>query len=176
MWTLMYFWRPWTFIHPISMGLVCGTSYQMIVRSCTSHGMYPSEKHSMLIDAPTGIWLKPFLTPCTLRSCWPPGMWPSISHGSPAASSARLVETDQRTVMGRILDTLCSQLNISDINLLTSTGLKNKLKYFETPAEEQWRLSMITELIKLSPWLHSRGNQCNVGLQMHNLGLLLSSS
>ena len=74
------------------MGLVCGTSSQMIVRNCTSHGM---------------------------------------------------------TVMGRTLDTLCSQLNISDINLLTSTGLKTKLKYFETPAEEQWRSSMITELIKL---------------------------
>jgi hypothetical protein len=62
---------------------------------------------------------------------------------------ARLVETDQRTVMGRTLDSLCSQLNISDINLLTSTGVKTKLKYFETPSEEEWRSSMVTELIKL---------------------------
>ena len=82
--------------------------------------------------------------------------------------------------MGRTLDTLCSQLNLSDINLLTSTGVKKNLKYCEIPADQQWRSSMVTELIKLmnqslSPWLHSRRNQCNVGLHMHHLGLLFSS-
>lgn len=62
---------------------------------------------------------------------------------------ARLFETDQRTVMGRTLDTLCSQLNISDIKLLSSTVVKKNMKYFEIPAEHQWRSSMVTELIKL---------------------------
>ena len=32
---------------------------------------------------------------------------------------ARLFETDQRTVMGRTLDNLCRQLDISDLSQLT---------------------------------------------------------
>ena len=62
---------------------------------------------------------------------------------------ARLFETDQRTVMGRTLDMLCRQLDISDLSQLTSCIVKRKLKYSEIPEEEKWRPSTVTELLKL---------------------------
>ena len=62
---------------------------------------------------------------------------------------ARLVETDQRTVMGRSLDNSCRQLDISDISQLTPCILKKNLKYSEISEEEKWRSGTVSELLKL---------------------------
>ena len=91
---------------------------------------------------------------------------------------ARLVETDQRTVMGRTLDSLCKYLwhQSPDIHwcedqievLWNSFWRRVALKHGN-------RTDQTEEPVSLSPWLHSRVNQCNDGLHMHHLGLLLSS-
>ena len=62
---------------------------------------------------------------------------------------ARLFETDQRTVLGRTLDKLSNMMNLPDINLLSPCEIKRKLRYFEIPDEEKWRIESVAELLKL---------------------------
>ena len=62
---------------------------------------------------------------------------------------ARLSGTDQRTVLGRTLNTLCGLCDLDDTSLLTSTWVKSKMSYFSIPEVEQWRVNTVTELLQL---------------------------
>ena len=62
---------------------------------------------------------------------------------------ARLSETDNRTVLGRTLNTLCNLCGLSDLRLLTSNCVKSRMSYFPVPEEDKWRTSTVTELLQL---------------------------
>ena len=62
---------------------------------------------------------------------------------------ARLFEKDNRTVLGRTLESLCTECNVPDIISLTPNIVKNRLKYFDIPVEEQWRATSVSELLQL---------------------------
>ena len=61
----------------------------------------------------------------------------------------RLCEDDNRTVMGRTLDFLCRECNISDHNLLSASLVKKYVKYFPIPDEERWRDNCVNELLQI---------------------------
>ena len=62
---------------------------------------------------------------------------------------ARLSEKDNRTVMGRTLNTLVRECGLEDIKDLTATHVKKNLKYHEIPLDEKWRISIADELLQL---------------------------
>ena len=63
---------------------------------------------------------------------------------------AHLFENDQRTVLGRTLNTLASLCKISDISLLSPNVVKAKLKYFAVPLEEECRAKLVQDLLQVS--------------------------
>ena len=67
----------------------------------------------------------------------------------PVRFLARLLEKDQRTVLGKTLYNLTRQCSVPDITFLTPECVKKKLKYFSIPEHEQWRSNMVTELLQL---------------------------
>ena len=62
---------------------------------------------------------------------------------------ARLFENDGRTVLGKTLSTLRRYSNVQSNDSLTPQIVKNKVKYFEVPDSEEWRIDMLTELLQL---------------------------
>ena len=72
-----------------------------------------------------------------------------LSAKLPVRFLARLYEADNRTVLGRTLATLCRLCSVTNLSSLTSQCVKNKLKYFEVPEPEEWRVDMVTELLRL---------------------------
>ena len=51
--------------------------------------------------------------------------------------------------MGRTLDKLCNMMNLTDISLLSACEIKKRIKYFEIPEQEMWRVQSMNELLKL---------------------------
>ena len=49
--------------------------------------------------------------------------------------------------MGRTLSTLCQDMNIHELDKLTATMVKRKMRYFEIPEQDCWRVPMVKELI-----------------------------
>ena len=62
---------------------------------------------------------------------------------------ARLAEGDKRTVMGRTLNNLTMMCNLTNLEHLTSSKVKENVVYQSTPAEEQWRIGVVKELLQL---------------------------
>ena len=62
---------------------------------------------------------------------------------------ARLCALDRRTVMGRTLETLCLECGVSDPTMLAAKLVKSKLKYQTVPVEEEWKIHLSAELLKL---------------------------
>ena len=62
---------------------------------------------------------------------------------------ARLCSTDRRTVMGRTLETLCLECDVSHITKLSANLIKSKLKYHRVPEEEKWKINVAAELLQL---------------------------
>ena len=61
----------------------------------------------------------------------------------------RLAEGDNRTVMGRTLSNLIRMCNLTSLEQLTSTKVKENVVYQSIPAEEQWRIGVAKELLQL---------------------------
>ena len=63
----------------------------------------------------------------------------------------RLVEHDQRTVLGRNLQRILKECDLKekDISKLTCSLVKKKCRYHEIPAEESWRLDIVDELLSV---------------------------
>ena len=59
---------------------------------------------------------------------------------------ANLFEGDRRTVLGRNLGCIRSEVGGGLLNPLM---IKKNLRYFETPADEQWRVSTLSELLEV---------------------------
>ena len=55
---------------------------------------------------------------------------------------ANLFEGDRRTVLGRNLGCIRSEVG-------GGLMIKKNLRYFETPAEQQWRVSVLSELLEV---------------------------
>ena len=62
---------------------------------------------------------------------------------------ARLCEKDMRTVLGRTLDSLCTQCHVADLSLLSSKCVKTTMKYSCIPEDEEWRDQAVNELLML---------------------------
>ena len=71
------------------------------------------------------------------------------SKKKPIRFLARLNELDLRTVLGRTLHKLTTLVGIDTDKPgeLTVSRIKSKLKYFEVPNEEMWRLPMCNDLL-----------------------------
>ena len=63
----------------------------------------------------------------------------------------RLCQVDQRTVIGKNISSLLKQCGLPDskLNDLNSTVVKNRCNYFKLPETEEWKASVIRELIKV---------------------------
>ena len=63
----------------------------------------------------------------------------------------RLCQVDQRTVIGKNISSLLKQCGLPDskLNDLNSTVVKNRCNYFKLPETEEWKVSVIRELIKV---------------------------
>ena len=63
----------------------------------------------------------------------------------------RLVDHDQRTVLGRNLQRILEECDLKekDISKLTCSLVKKKCRYHEIPAEESWRLDIVDELLSV---------------------------
>ena len=66
----------------------------------------------------------------------------------PVRFLARLQEKDTRTVLGRTMAKLSELCNV-DIDKLSSRLVKDKVKYRIPPENEQWRIGIAAELIKI---------------------------
>ena len=62
---------------------------------------------------------------------------------------ASLCVEDLRTVMGRTLQRLASECQC-ELETLSSLMIKNKMKYFSLPREEEWRIPILRELTSQS--------------------------
>ena len=62
---------------------------------------------------------------------------------------ARLFQEDQRTVLGRTLDTLVNLCNATSLSSITSQCIKKNLLYFPIPAAQEWRRKTVIELLQL---------------------------
>ena len=64
---------------------------------------------------------------------------------------ARISASDHRTVLGRTLSSLMSSCGLESEQLsnLTACHIKKKMSYQTIPEEEQWRLDISQELLKL---------------------------
>ena len=71
------------------------------------------------------------------------------SKKKPIRFLARLNELDLRTVLGRTLHKLTTLVGIDTDKPgeLTVSRIKSKLKYFEVPNEEMWRLPICNDLL-----------------------------
>ena len=49
--------------------------------------------------------------------------------------------------MSRTLDKLCNMMNLTDISLLSACEIKKRIKYFEIPEQEMWRVQSMNELL-----------------------------
>ena len=69
----------------------------------------------------------------------------------PVRFLARLVEKDNRTVLGRTLSRLMLYCGIidDDLSRLSSTLIKKKMKYRDVPIGEEWRVNLSKELLKI---------------------------
>ena len=64
---------------------------------------------------------------------------------------ARLSEKDNRTVLGRTLESLLTQCNLpqSRLDELTASLVKKKCSYFRVPEPQLWRIPLLKELLKI---------------------------
>ena len=53
---------------------------------------------------------------------------------------------DMRTVMGKTITKISAECS-STIESLTPTSVKNSMKYFDVPAEEEWRIGLLREIL-----------------------------
>ena len=67
----------------------------------------------------------------------------------PVRFLARLNEADMRTVLGRNLHTLLEKCGLQHLDDLQAKLVKQRCKYFVAPAEELWRLPILTELLQV---------------------------
>jgi hypothetical protein len=133
-------------------GSCLGTFFQMIVRSFTSSmtirdALYVDRCiHKYLVESISNT-----MHPKTMLASRYVTFYKALTNSTKLIVRflASLFETDQRTLMGRTLDILCRQLDISDPSQLSSCIVKRTLKYSEIPEEEKWRTSTVTELLKL---------------------------
>ena len=54
-----------------------------------------------------------------------------------------------RTVLGRTLDSLCTQCPVADLSFLNSKCVKTTMKYSCIPEDEEWRVQVVNELLML---------------------------
>ena len=52
-------------------------------------------------------------------------------------------------MLGRTLFSLCRMCQTDTIDSLTPRTVKKKVKYFEVPDHEEWRISLVAELLQL---------------------------
>ena len=73
------------------------------------------------------------------------------SKKTPVRFLARIAEQDQRTVLGRTMSRLLLECNLEPENLtkLTAGLVKTKLKYMIVPQNEEWRVALCQELLKI---------------------------
>ena len=73
------------------------------------------------------------------------------SKKKPVRYLARLNGSDLRTVMGRTLQKLTSllKMNTNKPEELTAGYIKRNLKYFEVPADKEWRVPICNELLDI---------------------------
>ena len=51
--------------------------------------------------------------------------------------------------MGRTLETLCLECDVSHITKLSANLIKSKLKYHRVPEDEKWKINVAAELLQL---------------------------
>ena len=102
-------------------------------RRWTPAGMSQSGRYSRSIDALTGIWSLINCSKVNVRFL------------------ARLCQADQRTVLGRNLSSLLDQCGTPELKAddLTSMMIKRKCCYSRLSDTEQWKASMLKELIEI---------------------------
>ena len=73
------------------------------------------------------------------------------SKKTPVRFLARIAEQDQRTVLGRTLSKLLHECNLEtdDLSKLTASLVKKKLEYKTVPVNEEWRVGLGHELLKI---------------------------
>ena len=73
------------------------------------------------------------------------------SRKTPVRFLARIAEQDQRTVLGRTLSKLLQECSLEkdDLDKLTANLVKKKLEYKTVPIDEEWRVTLGKELIKI---------------------------
>ena len=76
---------------------------------------------------------------------------------------ARISERDNRTVLGNTLRQLLDKCSMteSEPDVLTAPLVKKKLSYFDMPMEEQWRVPLLQELLKIRQGNLKLGNLDN---------------
>ena len=60
---------------------------------------------------------------------------------------ANLCATDHRTVMGQSLAQISRECGLSRDDKLSSNTIKDKMKYFSAPQDQEWRIGILCELL-----------------------------
>ena len=69
----------------------------------------------------------------------------------PVRFIARLKEQDRRSVLGKTLKNILEECDLrrGSLEILCANLVKEKLKYFRVPGTEEWRLPILSELLKI---------------------------
>ena len=70
----------------------------------------------------------------------------------PVRFIARLKEQDRRSVLGKTLHNILEQCDLIEgesLEILSANLVKKKMKYFRVPVAEEWRLPILTDLLKI---------------------------
>ena len=82
----------------------------------------------------------------------------------------RIVSEDKSTVMGKTLHALAKNANLEEISDLTPQLVKNTLRYFPVPEDEDWRIQICSEIMSIC----KNNNDIEIpGFDMHEINDML---